>query len=218
MKVVGVDGFADRWITVVLDEGMFYAAAIFPDFEAILREHGSAATIAVDIPIGLPPPYPRPADAAARDFVGPRRNSVFLTPVRKALTASTFPEAVAANKDETGKGLSQQAYALRRKILELDALAPSHAQIIEVHPEVSFRELAGTPLHWPKKTWNGQRHRLGLLAGAGIALPDEIAGVAVPPDDLLDAAVAAWSADRFARDRARPLPEDHRERIGAIWR
>jgi len=69
MKVVGVDGFADRWITVVLDEGMFYAAAIFPDFEAILREHGSAATIAVDIPIGLPPPYraplmPRPATSS----------------------------------------------------------------------------------------------------------------------------------------------------------
>jgi hypothetical protein len=35
---------------------------------------------------------------------------------------------------------------------------------------------------------------------------------------LLDATVAAWTAARFARGEALPLPEDHEERIGAIWR
>ncbi|MGH3037461.1 MAG: DUF429 domain-containing protein [Gaiellaceae bacterium] len=40
----------------------------------------------------------------------------------------------------------------------------------------------------------------------------------MPEADLLDAAVAAWSATRYARGEARPLPDGHVERIGAIWR
>jgi hypothetical protein len=30
--------------------------------------------------------------------------------------------------------------------------------------------------------------------------------------------VAAWSAARYARGEALPLPEGHVDRIGAIWR
>jgi hypothetical protein len=39
-----------------------------------------------------------------------------------------------------------------------------------------------------------------------------------PTEDVLDAAVAAWSALRYARGEARPLPAGHSARIGAIWR
>jgi predicted RNase H-like nuclease len=52
-----------------------------------------------------------------------------------------------------------------------------------------------------------QRRR--LLAGAGITVPDdlgppgELAGV----DDVLDAAVVAWTASRAARGVARSLPD-----------
>jgi hypothetical protein len=35
---------------------------------------------------------------------------------------------------------------------------------------------------------------------------------------VLDACVAAWSAERFARGAALPLPEGWDERIGAVWR
>jgi predicted RNase H-like nuclease len=46
-------------------------------------------------------------------------------------------------------------------------------------------------------------------------LPSVPRGVA--EHDLLDAAVAAWTAARFARGEARPLPAGHEARIGAIW-
>jgi predicted RNase H-like nuclease len=36
--------------------------------------------------------------------------------------------------------------------------------------------------------------------------------------DLLDATIVAWTAQRYARGDALPLPADHSERIGAIWR
>jgi Protein of unknown function (DUF429) len=51
-----------------------------------------------------------------------------------------------------------------------------------------------------------------LLASAGIHLEGRI------DDDLLDAAIAAWSAARYARGEARPLPDGRVGRIGGIWR
>ena len=47
------------------------------------------------------------------------------------------------------------------------------------------------------------------LATAGLRLPDTITGLAgrVPVDDVLDAAAASWSAERWAADRAQALPE-----------
>ena len=59
--------------------------------------------------------------------------------------------------------------------------------------------------------------RLALLEEAGIELPDELPA-SVPAIDLVDAAAAAWSADRYARGRAVPLPEAATHRLGTIWR
>ena len=36
--------------------------------------------------------------------------------------------------------------------------------------------------------------------------------------DALDAIVVAWSAGRYARGEALPLPVGAAERVGAIWR
>jgi len=204
-------------VVVVLDGGSFHGAALSATFEEALRVVGDAAVVAVDMPIGLPPPYPRAADLAARSFVGPRRNSVFLTPLRQALASSDYAEAVSLNRNATGKGISRQAFALRSKILEVDRLVSGHPSVIEVHPEVSFRELAGRWLDHAKRSWNGFMERRSLLAGAGLALPDRIE-VAAPSEDVLDAAVAAWSASRYARGEAQPLPADPTNRIGTIWR
>jgi predicted RNase H-like nuclease len=49
--------------------------------------------ITIDIPIGLPDTGSRAADHAARVAVGPRWQSVFLTPIRAALEAPTYAEA-----------------------------------------------------------------------------------------------------------------------------
>jgi predicted RNase H-like nuclease len=162
----------------------------------------------VDIPIGLPLERCRQADLEARTFVGPRWRSVFLTPPRAVLEAPTYSEANALAIQLTGRGISTQAFGIRTKILEVDRLAPEGKRIIEIHPEVSFRHLAGAVLDTSKNTWAGFWTRLDLLRRVGIDLSIDlgIAGSA-GVDDVLDAAVAAYSATRYAQGQARSLPE-----------
>ncbi|WP_079175456.1 DUF429 domain-containing protein [Streptomyces malaysiense] len=82
-------------------------------------------------------------------------------------------------------------------------------RIHEAHPEVSFYALAdGVPLAHAKKTWRGQNLRRSLLAEAGLVLPDELGEAdRIPVDDVLDAAVEAWSAHRIALGTANRVPE-----------
>jgi predicted RNase H-like nuclease len=100
---------------------------------------------------------------------------------------------------------------MRHRILEADRAAHLDTRLFEVHPEVSFRELAGRPLE-KKRTLLGQTQRLELLASAGIHLDSAV------DDDLLDAAVAAWSAARYASREVLPVSAGHTARLGAIWR
>jgi predicted RNase H-like nuclease len=80
---------------------------------------------------------------------------------------------------------------------------------MEVHPEASFAELAGAPLGASKSTWAGIALRRQLLAAAGISLPENLgpAGQKATVDDVLDAAAAAWTAMRVARNQARRFPD-----------
>ena len=166
------------------------------------------AVIGIDIPIGLPDSGRRAADLAAREFVGPRRSSVFFTHPWAMIEAPTYADAREIAKQRFGAGISAQAYALRSKILEVDAIAQSDDRIIEVHPEVSFRELAGTHLLHSKRTWNGQMERRRLLADAQITLPSHLTEAGdIPVDDVLDAAVCAWTAARFVAGTARSMPD-----------
>ena len=101
---------------------------------------------------------------------------------------------------------------MRHRIFESAGLAAADERVVEVHPEVSFRELIGRPPS-PKRTAAGPSERQLALATAGIDVPD----LPYPFEDVLDGAVAAWSALRYARE-AVPLPDGHAGRIGAIWR
>jgi predicted RNase H-like nuclease len=205
---VGVDAWRKGWVAVALVDGRFHEARPAARFEEVLEAYPDAAVIAVDIPIGAPETGVRAADRLARGFLGPRASSVFSTPPRSALEAATYAEARAL-----GLGVSSQAYALRRRILEVDEAARADRRVVEAHPEVSFRALAGKTLP-PKKTWAGQAERRTALAAAGIELPEDLGPAnVVPPDDLLDAAVAAWSAQRVAEGRAERLGDDG----AAIW-
>jgi predicted RNase H-like nuclease len=171
---------------------------------------GPADVVAVDIPIGLPVAGPRAADFLARKAVGPRWRSVFITPPRAVLDASSYVEASRLCRRLCGTGLSQQAFALGPKIIEVDNwLADAEPPVVEVHPEVIFSTLAGRFLSEPKKTWAGFEMRRRLLADAGIRLDGDLglAGHRVGPDDVLDAAAAAWTATRVARGRHRRLPD-----------
>ena len=119
-----------------------------------------------------------------------------------------------------GRGISRQVHGLRAMVLAVDALLAGPAagapDVVEVHPELSFAELAADPpadpptdpgagppgALPPKKTPEGRAARvaaLGRWAVPGLAL-DPPAG-----DDHLDALAAAWSAHRWATGTALTL-------------
>jgi len=213
MKVAGVDGYRKGWVAVALAPGGDVEVSTHPAFADVLTLR--AGVFAVDIPIDPPGLGARPADVAARAFVRGRASSVFSTPPRAALEAGSFAAANTIAQAITGKGISQQAFALAPKILEVQQLAEADERVIEMHPEVSFCSLAGEPLAHSKHTLAGLALRRELLHGVGIALPIAYAGV--PEADLLDAAVGAWTAARYARDDARSFPPENAARLGAIW-
>lgn len=215
-RVLGVDGCKTGWIGIALSDEApavpprAYCAARISDLEAEAGQDGPLAAIGIDIPIGLADAGRREADLLARKAAGPRWSSVFLTPVRAALAERDYVAAAGVNRRLTGDGISRQAFALREKILEVDQwIRDARCRVVEVHPEVSFAELAGTHLRTRKPTWAGMTERRRLLAGAGIAVPDDLglAGERAAVDDVLDAAVVAWTASRVARGLARSLPD-----------
>jgi predicted RNase H-like nuclease len=213
MEVVGIDACRGKWLGLAFDGGRFKAARLAPAAAALAAEWRDASAIAVDIPIGLPDVPWRDADRAARDFIGVRRSSVFATFPAVVLEASTYDEAKAICADRGWPRPSVQSYGMRHRIPEVARLAEADERVFEVHPEVSFRELLGRTLA-PKRTATGASERRDALARAGFDFPN----LPYPFEDVLDAAVAAWSAARYARGEARPLPEGHQARIGAIWR
>ena len=213
--VAGVDGYRKGWVAVSLDPSGDVQVTTHATFAEVLSLR--ARVIAIDIPIDPAGGGSRPTDAAARAFVGgSRASSVFPVPPREALTARTFAEANEIARTVTGKGISQQAYALARKILEVQELAEVDERVIEMHPEVSFCELAEDHIVDSKHTPEGLDQRRALLADAGIRLPGAVPGV--PEADLLDAAAGAWTAARYASGKAKPVPPEHTGRLGAIWR
>lgn len=216
-NVLGVDACKSGWVAVEIDDAGFVAAHLGRTIDDVHATTSHVAVIAIDIPIGLLNVGTREADVAARSRAT-NASTVFSTPPRSLLTAPTYTEARALAAELGGKSLSSQAYWLGPKILEVDAwLAKEPRRAFEVHPEVSFVELAGRKLRRGKKTWAGARERSELLRSAGIVVPDDLgeagdAGV----DDILDAAVAAWTARRIARDKAVRYPPESSDGT-AIW-
>lgn len=220
--VLGVDAYKSGWVALALRNGSVEGCELYGHISELIRDHPGARIIGVDIPIGLPGRHPRQADVEARRFVGPRRSSVFSTPPRAVLEAPTYKEALAVAQALGGPGISQQSFALAPKILEVDAAASSDDRIVEVHPEVSFRAMAGQPIDFPKRSWNGLLLRHRLLGANGVLLPDDLSeGGLAPADDVLDAAAAAWTANRVAEGEAKTLPDPPEERSGGhtivIW-
>ncbi len=205
--VLGIDWARPRWVAVVLDGDAPPRVRAERDLAALVGGFPQAAWVGVDMPIGLPASGVRTADLEARASAGPRRSSVFLAPPAEVLAAATYAEANLVARAVMGQGISQQSWGLRHTIAVVAAVAAADPRVIEVHPELSFAALAGAPMPAAKTTWNGQMARRAALAGAGIALPDDLgdAGV-VPVADVLDAAAVAWSARRRAAGEARSFP------------
>ena len=230
MTVTGVDGCAGGWVAVTLGPAGSSAAPLpaappehgpvptpWPAVTAItvsitvaptLDELPLAGVTGIDMPLGLLAAGWRDADVLARRALGSRGVTVFAIPPRPVWEFETYADANRACKQLTGKGLSIQAWGLRHKIAEADAFrraatAPDGVRLYEVHPELSFAAMAGTPVPDSKHTGAGLEIRRDLLYQAGITLPPKVTGAA--QDDLLDAAAVAWSAGRIAADEATVL-------------
>ncbi|MGI3784567.1 MAG: DUF429 domain-containing protein [Janthinobacterium lividum] len=223
--MLGVDGCRDGWVGVAPDADR-PRAYVAPDLAALIRlaeQDGPVVRVGVDIPIGLADAGWRDADLLAAAALGARRASVFRTPVRTALEAPDHATGVAVSRAASGAGFSIQAWGLREKVLEVDRLVrEGEGRVVEVHPELTFTAMAGHPARHPKKTWAGQQERVTLLEAAGLRLDALVGGTGTAgPDDVVDAAAAAWTAGRLAAGTAVSLPDPPQRTpdglTAAIW-
>ena len=214
-RVLGVDACRAGWIGIALSarDPQPYVAPAIRELVQQAAADGPLQVIAIDIPIGLADTGRRRSDQLAREALGRRWPSLFITPVREAVQAGGFAAALDASRRLAGEGISRQAFALGAKILDVDRwlrdVPGPPARVVEAHPELSFAQLAGAPLAVRKSTWAGAELRRALLAGAGITLTSDLglAGEQAGVDDVLDAAAAAWTAWRVSQGQARCLPD-----------
>jgi len=207
--VGGLDGCTAGWVLVTAPaDGPVPGAGaldvtVIHDLEPVLvaLESRRMAVAAIDIPIGLPSHGPRACDSEARRLIGPRRSSVFPAPVRAVLGARTYGEACELSRRACGRGVSKQLFNILPKVREVDGLQSRRLQacLFEMHPELSFTVLAGTPMQSNKRTADGRAERMSAL---GSSFGDVERLLLDPPpagakrDDVLDAMVGAWTARR----------------------
>lgn len=213
VPVLGVDACPGGWVGAVLLPGaprprVVVAPTIAELVEAV-RSEVPVEVVGIDIPIGLPDTTVRQADVLARRELRGGASSVFTTLTRPAYLSPTRADADAVNRGLSGQGVGAQAFALRAKVLEVDAWLRSGptVEVLEVHPEVSFRTMAGGAALPRKKTEEGHLARLDALAAAGVARPSVLSGKGYAADDVLDACAAAWTAVRRTAGTSRSLPE-----------
>lgn len=200
--VLGLDGCPKGWVAVTLHDGRVADVRVVGTVAEALAACTPAA-VGIDMPVGLVD-GPRDTDAAARALLPGRGAVVFSTAPRSVVaghvdgTITTHAEATARSVAACGVGLSQQAWRLVPKMAEVEALAADGVHLTEVHPELAFATVVGSPLP-RKRSWPGLMLRRRLLADLGVELPDRFPGdTDAAPDDVVDAAVCAWVADGIA--------------------
>lgn len=214
--VTGVDGAPGGWAAVSVDlyGGAPPRAQVFERFEDVLASESQI--IAVDMPIGLEDspsgPGGRDCERETRAMLGPRRSSVFSSPLRAALASDTYADAQARNRAAGGPGLSKQAFNLFPKLRDVDAVMRPDLEgvVFESHPELIIAALAGAPARHSKKTAEGRSERLALLETHGLPRtlfePHPFARKQCAPDDLVDAGLCALAARRIAAGTNLQLP------------
>jgi predicted RNase H-like nuclease len=163
------------------------------------------AAIAVDMPIGLLDRGSRSCEIEARRRLGPRRSSVFPSPLRPMLDATSYRDALAIG------GLSKQAFNLIPKIREVDAVMTPGRQrrIGEAHPELGFARLLGQPCCAATRTADGRAERRTVVDAIVDRPPPGAAW-----DDVLDACVLVHTARRLRDGVAERLGDGERDRRG----
>jgi predicted RNase H-like nuclease len=230
MKFVGVDGCKAGWCAAwVVDDR--WDVGVYPAFADLWEEHQDAASVLVDIPIGLADNAERKAEKLLRERLGPRRASVFNTPARKAVHAASKAEAKAINRKASGKSLSEQSLGIIKKISEVDlflAEIPGAVEkVFESHPELAFAMAAGAPMKYPKRDTPGVVERYEILTrfvpdvrGLLDRVRETQPASRVAGDDVFDALILA-ATGRQGAGRLKSLPDPaERDATGlpmAIW-
>lgn len=233
--LAGVDGCKAGWVAVHREPGAPPSVSVFPTFQALL-DALPGATIAVDMPIGLPDFSSRGGrgpEALVRPLLGARQSSVFAIPSRAALYADTGDfttveawyaahrraSEVAMATSDPPRGVSIQAFGIFAKIREIDALLIARpdlrGRVFESHPEVAFCRLnGGIAMALPKKVKGavnpaGMEERKALLCRHGYekSFLDQPPPKGAASDDFLDAAAMMLIAGRIANGEARPSPD-----------
>ncbi len=237
--MAGVDGCRAGWVVVLraVGDGR-QIACVVPDFHAVMTLPETPEVVGVDIPIGLlevGTAGGRDCERLARKLLRGRASSVFSAPTRGALAAfrsgCDYRAVCTANRAGVpgAPGISQQTFGILPKIEEADAALSSASQgvVREVHPELCFAEAnAGSPMVHSKKTRAGRLERATLLESLGFVAPLQLLGAKLPKgtkaDDLLDACIACWTAERVAAGLAQVVPEaaptDARGLRMELWR
>jgi len=223
----GLDGCRAGWTLAVLDETGRVDVDVVASFSDALAlvDGDRLATLAVDMPIGVPDDGRRAADREARARLGRRRSTVFTTPCRATLGTAGYEEALAASRRVTGTGLSIQAFNLLGRMREVDRLMVPELQdrVVECHPELAFAALAGRTVETSKHTPEGIAERVDLLDRAlralGAATGAATGPVDRPPrgaraDDVVDAMAIALVARRLDRGEVERLGDGTRDRRG----
>lgn len=124
VEVVGVDGCKSGWVGASYDpDAGRLAFSTHADFSSLLVACQGAASIAVDIPIGLTDSFrARNCDQRARKLIGPRSSSISPAPDRRLLQFSTYSEASAFSRERCSKGLTRQCFAIFRKIAQAESM------------------------------------------------------------------------------------------------
>lgn len=220
--VAGIDGCRAGWVVVLCHmETGEVRQTVLPEISGIVTLPENPTSIAIDMPIGLLDEAVRGGrgcDRQARRILGsPRSSSVFSPPVRTVLKYNSYGTAKRANEESSPLriGISKQAYALTKKIREVDEFVRTsgfQGTVKEVHPELCFFELSGgKPMQHNKKSTPGFNERKQLLEQVGflqvIAQCSTRLRSVVAKDDVLDACVSCWTAGRILLGKAIRIPD-----------
>ena len=224
-RVAGVDGCKGGWIVAIApaEDDSAPVIRVVPRLSDLLAGPDAPVLIAVDMPIGLPDRIEgsgRGPEQLVRPLLAGRQSSVFSIPSRSAVEAQDYAEAcrLALATSQPPRRVSKQGFHLFPKIREIDGMLRAEPElvtrVVEVHPELAFRTLAGRSLLHPKKIKGainpaGMAERRGLLAQAGlpVSVLEGPAPRGAAPDDLLDALAALVVARRIAAGRGTPFPD-----------
>jgi predicted RNase H-like nuclease len=210
--LAGVDGCKKGWIVAFGPSWPCHRPVqieFYKEFKAVLEATQTCEVVAVDMPIGVPDGNEtRACDLEGQKALGHQRNSLFLTPPRSCIEAKNVREFQAMHKAIRGIGAGLPVWGIVPKMLEVNQVledkivtdAALQNRVIEFHPELTWKRLAGETRLSSKKVAAGVLQRISLLGQLSQSwLPPFTQTIPGNPsmDDVLDAVVGISAAQCF---------------------